>query len=54
MDDPDALLQIQGTAALGTFNSGTDGSGWPGAIGKNAELGSLLPVRLPLETLALT
>jgi len=39
MDDPDALLQIKGTAALGTFNSGTDGSGWPGAIGKNAALG---------------
>ena len=39
MDDPDALFQIQGTAALGTFNSGTDGSGWPGAVGKNAALG---------------
>ena len=39
MDDPDALFQVQGTAALGTFNSGTDGSGWPGAIGKNAALG---------------
>lgn len=39
MDDPDALLQIKGTAALGTFNSGTDGSGFPGAIGKNAALG---------------
>ena len=39
MDDPDALLQVQGTAALGTFNSGTDGSGFPGAIGKNAALG---------------
>ena len=39
MDDPDALFQIKGTAALGTFNSGTDGSGWPGAIGKNAALG---------------
>lgn len=39
MDDPDALLQIKGTAALGTFNSGTDGSGYPGAIGKNAALG---------------
>ena len=38
MDDPDALFQIQGTAALGTFNSGTGGSGWPGAIGKNAPL----------------
>jgi hypothetical protein len=39
MDDPDALFQVQGTAALGTFNSGTDGSGYPGAIGKNAALG---------------
>jgi hypothetical protein len=39
MDDPDALFQIKGSAALGTFNSGTDGSGWPGAIGKNAQLG---------------
>ena len=39
MDDPDALFQIKGSAALGTFNSGTAGSGWPGAIGKNAELG---------------
>jgi hypothetical protein len=39
MDDPDALLQVQGTEALGTFNSGTDGSGFPGAIGKNAALG---------------
>jgi hypothetical protein len=38
MDDPDALFQIQGTAALGTFNSGTGGSGWPGAVGKNAAL----------------
>jgi hypothetical protein len=39
MDDPDALFQIQGTAALGTFNSGTNGSGWRGAIGKNAAIG---------------
>lgn len=35
-EDPDGLFQIQGTEALGTFNSGTSGSGWPGAIGKNA------------------
>lgn len=35
-DDYDQLYQIQGNAALGTFNSGTNGSGWPGAIGKNA------------------
>ena len=40
VDDPDALFQIQGSAALGTFNSGTSGSGWPGAIGKNAALGT--------------
>jgi hypothetical protein len=39
MDDPAALFQIKGTEALGTFNSGTAGSGWPGAIGKNAVLG---------------
>lgn len=39
VDDPDALFQIQGTAALGTFNSGTAGSGWPGAVGKNAAIG---------------
>lgn len=39
MDDPDALFQVKGSAALGTFNSGTAGSGWPGAIGKNAALG---------------
>lgn len=39
MDDPNAILQVKGTAALGTFNSGTNGSGWAGAIGKNAALG---------------
>lgn len=38
MDDPDAQFKVKGTAALGTFNSGTDGSGFPGAIGKNAAL----------------
>ncbi len=37
-DDPDMLFQIKGSAALGTFNSGTNGSGWPGAIGKNTTL----------------
>jgi hypothetical protein len=36
MDDPYAYFQIKGTEALGTFNSGTNGSGWPGAIGMNA------------------
>lgn len=39
MDDPNALFQVKGSAALGTFNDGTDGSGFPGAIGKNAALG---------------
>jgi hypothetical protein len=39
VDDPDALFRIQAVNALGTFNSGTNGSGWPGAIGKNANLG---------------
>ena len=38
VDDPDQLFRIKGTAALGTFNSGTDGSGYAGAIGKNAAL----------------
>jgi hypothetical protein len=38
MDDPYALFQIKGTAALGTFNSGTAGSGWPGVIGMNASI----------------
>ena len=39
MDDPDALMEIQASAALGTFNSGTAGSGYAGAVGKNAQLG---------------
>jgi hypothetical protein len=38
VDDPDVLCRIKGTAALGTFNSGTGGSGWPGAIGKNTTI----------------
>lgn len=38
VDDPDSLFHVKGTAALGTFNSGTGGSGWPGAIGKNTTL----------------
>jgi len=42
VDDPDQLFQIQGSAALGTFNSGTGGSGWPGAVGKNAALGNFV------------
>jgi hypothetical protein len=39
-EDYDGLFQVQGSAALGTFNSGTNGSGWPGAVGKNADLGN--------------
>lgn len=39
-EDYDGVFQIQGSAALGTFNSGTNGSGWPGAVGKNAALGN--------------
>jgi len=39
-DEPDTIYRIVGSAALGTFNSGTDGSGFPGAIGKNAALGN--------------
>lgn len=39
VDDPNTLFQIKGSALLDTFNSGTNGSGWPGAIGKNAQLG---------------
>ena len=39
-EDYDGIFQIQGSAALGTFNSGTSGSGWPGAVGKNAALGN--------------
>lgn len=38
-DDPNQIYRIQGSAALGTFNSGTAGSGWPGAVGKNAAVG---------------
>ena len=37
-DDPRQLYKIQANAALGTFNSGTDGSGFAGAIGKNCSL----------------
>jgi len=40
-DDPNTVFQIQGSAALGTFNSGTDGSGFAGAVGKNAALTTL-------------
>lgn len=39
-EDYDGVFQVQGSAALGTFNSGTNGSGWPGAVGKNAALGN--------------
>jgi len=37
-DDPDTIFKIKGNAALGTFNSGTDGSGYAGAVGMNAAL----------------
>jgi hypothetical protein len=40
MDDPDALFQIQGNNSIGTFSSGTAGSGWRALIGKNAPLGT--------------
>jgi hypothetical protein len=40
-DDPNAVFQIQGSAALGTFNSGTAGSGFAGAVGMNAALTTL-------------
>lgn len=39
-DDPDQVYQIQGSAALGTFASGTAGSAWRAAIGKNAAIGT--------------
>ena len=39
-DDPRQLYRVVGSAALGTFTSGTDGSGFPGAIGMNAALGN--------------
>ena len=32
-------MEIQASAALGTFNSGSSGSGFAGAVGKNAQLG---------------
>lgn len=37
-DDPRQLFKIQGNNSLGTFNSGTGGSGFAGAVGKNGEL----------------
>ena len=40
-DDPNTVFQIQGNAALGTFNSGTNGSGFAGAVGMNAALTTL-------------
>lgn len=39
-EDYDAVFQIQGSVGLGTLNSGTNGSGWPAAVGKNAALGN--------------
>ena len=37
-DDPDTIFRIKGSAALGTFNSGTNGSGFAGAVGMNAAI----------------
>jgi hypothetical protein len=37
-DDPRQLYKIQGNNSLGTFNSGTGGSGFAGAVGKNGQL----------------
>lgn len=39
-EDYDGVFQIQGSAALGTIGSGTNGSNWPAAVGKNAALGN--------------
>ncbi len=39
-DEPDQIFKVVGSAALGTLNSGTNGSGFPKAIGKNAALGN--------------
>lgn len=39
-EDYDAVFQVQGSAALGTIGSGTNGSNWPAAVGKNAALGN--------------
>jgi hypothetical protein len=38
VDDPDALFQVQGNSAFGTLGSGTNGSGWPAAVGRNSTL----------------
>lgn len=37
-DDPNLIFQIKGSAALGTFNSGTAGTGYAGAVGMNAAI----------------
>lgn len=39
-EDYDAVFQVQGSAALGTIGSGTNGSNWPAAVGKNGALGN--------------
>lgn len=39
-EDYDGVFQIQGSAALGTLASGTNGSNWQAAVGKNAALGN--------------
>ena len=39
-DEPRQLYRVVGSETLGTINSGTGGSGFPKAIGKNAQLGN--------------
>ena len=40
-DDPNTVFQIQANNSLGTFNSGTNGSGFAGAVGMNCALDTL-------------
>ena len=40
-DDPNTVFQIQANNSLGTFNSGTAGSGFAGAVGMNCALDAL-------------
>ena len=40
-DDPNTVFQIQANNSLGTFNSGTNGSGFAGAVGMNCALDAL-------------
>jgi len=39
-EDYDGIFQVQGTGVLGTIGSGTNGSNWSAAVGKNAALGN--------------